>query len=194
MIISNQKCPVFGGSINIVKLYHISILCYHTYMKKIPVKYKGDISWASVDDEDYKRLMRFKWHLDRGYPRRSLYLGGGRANAKVKHIRMHQDIISTTGDMHTDHIDRDKLNNQRSNLRVCTRSTNMANKPPYKNNKSGYKGVAINSNQKWQANIQVNNKSMYLGQYATKIEAAKAYNQAALKHFGYNTYLNPIDN
>lgn len=61
-----------------------------------------------------------------------------------------------------------------------------------KNNKSGYKGVLFFRG-KWVAKIKVNKKSFYLGSFNNVIEAAKAYNAAAIKYFGENAYLNPID-
>jgi hypothetical protein len=170
--------------------YNFSELWYYTHMKKIPIKYKNIIYYALVDDEDYNKLSKYKWHYERGYARRSQYIGGGRKNTKIKHIRMHQDILGKAE--HIDHINHNGLDNRKENLRKCTRSQNFANRKKYANNKSGYKGVSKHGD-KWQADIQINGKGKYLGIFKTKEEAAIAYNTAAKSLFGKFAYLNVID-
>lgn len=84
-----------------------------------------------------------------------------------------------------DHRDKDRSNNKFSNLRECTRTSNMQNRRW--NNPNG-KGVTFRGEKpigrQWQAQIQVNKKKMQLGFYATAEEAAEAYRQAALEHHG----------
>lgn len=81
-----------------------------------------------------------------------------------------------------DHIDGDKLNNQRANLRLATCAENEYNKDLPAHNTTGYKGVYRNSaaaRLPWQAAITINRKKVYLGSYADKREAAAAYERAA---------------
>ena len=80
-----------------------------------------------------------------------------------------------------DHINGIRNDNRIINLREATHSQNQANKK-YRNN-SGYKGVSKNKN-KWQANIKVGKKTLYLGYFDTKEEAHEAYKQASIKHHG----------
>nr|WP_269140600.1 HNH endonuclease [Proteus terrae] len=93
--------------------------------------------------------------------------------------------------MHIDHIDGDKLNNRIENLRICTHNQNQHNQGIRASNKSGYKGVSwMKSVKKWQAQICCNSKVTHLGLYTNKIEAAKAYDEAAKKLHGDFAWLN----
>jgi hypothetical protein len=84
-----------------------------------------------------------------------------------------------------DHINCIKDDNRISNLRECTTSQNSANRPAFKNNKSGLKGVYFHEkNKKWEARINVNKKLKYLGCFLTKEEAYEAYCKVAKEHHG----------
>jgi hypothetical protein len=82
-----------------------------------------------------------------------------------------------------DHVDGDKTNNRLCNLRLATTSQNNANRPVHKNNKCGFKGVALYRG-KWRSQIQVDGKNHHLGYFDTAEEAHAAYVAAAEKHFG----------
>lgn len=139
-----------------------------------------------IDTEDYFSIGRFKWGLsDQGYAIRTDNNG--------KNIRMHRIVINPPVNLEVDHINRNKLDNRRENLRIATRSQNQHNTPPRKNNKSGFKGVSwSNSNQKWLVNITSNSKMTHIGFFNTKEEAARAYNIAAQERFGEFAYLNQL--
>nr|WP_268987487.1 HNH endonuclease [Providencia alcalifaciens] len=93
--------------------------------------------------------------------------------------------------MHIDHIDGDKLNNRIENLRICTHNQNQHNQGIRASNKSGYKGVSwMKSVKKWHAQICCNSKVTHLGLYTCKIEAAKAYDEAAKQLHGEFAWLN----
>ena len=96
-----------------------------------------------------------------------------------------------------DHIDRNGLNNRRTNLRVCTRTENNRNSMRSKN-KSGFKGVSFDRRKKkFRARIHVAHKvgykEIFIGYFQTAIEAAKAFNEAALKYHGSFAYLNKLE-
>ncbi len=92
-----------------------------------------------------------------------------------------------------DHKDTDKCNNKIDNLRASTHASNSGNTAKRKNNRSGYKGVCWSQqNKKWQATISQNYATVHVGFFDDKIEAAQAYNQAALKYFGEFARLNEI--
>jgi len=138
--------------------------------------------YTLVDNKDYPRLNKYKWHYSHGYAVRKDGHSG-------KTIYMHRLLCGGR----TDHIDGNKLNNQRSNLRLCTIAQNGHNRGPNKNNRTGYKGVfhALGYNG-FTSKIGVNGKGIYLGSFKTPEEAALAYNKAALKYHGEFAYVNSI--
>ncbi len=153
-------------------------------MKLIPLT-QG--KFAMVDDKDFEWLNQWKWYAHRQntffYVRRGI-------NSRIK-ILMHRIILNIQDGLFVDHIDRNTLNNQRSNLRACTNSENQMNTIKPKNNTSGYKGVIFYKHGRlWAAQIKVNKKQIYIGCFKNKLEAAKAYNIAALKYHGEFAYLN----
>jgi hypothetical protein len=92
-----------------------------------------------------------------------------------------------------DHIDGDKLNNRRENLRLVTSKQNSRNRRSSKNNTSGYKGVTfLAKRETWLAQIWHQGKNMNLGLYDSPELAARAYNEAALKYHGEHAQLNII--
>ena len=148
--------------------------------------------FALVDDEDFEWLNQFHWSVDgSGYPQRAIKTEKG-----WRPLRMHRDILKLKAGEHGDHINGDKLDNRRSNLRKCTQKENNRNMKPSSSNSTGYKGVRYRKDkwrtQKWYAEIMIANKKIYLGGFDTKEQAALAYNQAAKKYFGDFAYLNPL--
>jgi len=98
---------------------------------------------------------------------------------------MHRVILGITApEVEVDHQDNDGLNNQRLNLR-CTSTQNPHNSKMRADNTSGFKGVSkYKPTQKWRAGIMLKGKSINLGYFLTPLEAAKKYDQEALKLFG----------
>lgn len=139
-----------------------------------------------VDDDMFEYLNQWKWHFHTGYAGRHLYLGGGRKHPKRKFLFLHQLINNTPKGFETDHINRDKLDNRRNNLRTVTHSQNQHNITKQKNNKSGYNGVSFYSRtQKWRVYITVNNKYVFIGEYLNKIDAINARLQAEYLYWDY---------
>ena len=134
---------------------------------------------ALVDDIDYEYLMQWKWyanrHRDHFRARRT-----DRTNGDQKTIRMHNVIAERMeiDSEHIDHIDRNPLNNQRSNLRVATRSQNQHNRGAQKNSKTGVKGISFDKTQgRYQARIEITGKHYYIGRFDTVEEAAVVIKQ-----------------
>ena len=151
-------------------------------MKQIPLS-QG--KFALLDDDDFEYLSKFKWCVSKSNCGRKFYVmrrlsknQGGRTQA------MHRLICGCVHDKNVvvDHIDGNSLNNQKSNLRVCTRAENSRNADKPVNNTSGYKGVYWDkSKKKWTAQIKFEKATIPLGRYHDKIEAARAYNTASIK-------------
>jgi len=162
-------------------------------MKKIDISTKKHPNtFTLVDDEDYKRINKYKWWgiEDNGriYAIRKLSCDGYRIA-----VHMSREILRYVGGKDVDHKNHNTLDNQKTNLRLSTRSENCMNQRIAKNNKSGYKGVSrSNSGKKWVAKIRKDYKLIHLGYYINKIDAAKAYNEAALKLFGTFAYINEV--
>lgn len=134
--------------------------------------------YALVDANDYKTLSNHKWwYHSMGY--------AARTTKDRKCVLMHAAIMSTPKGMHTDHVNGNKLDNRKSNLRVCTPAQNTAYRVKSKNNSSGYKGVCWDKTKnKWLASIMVSRKSIYLGRYDSRETAYSAYKNASKKYFG----------
>ena len=135
-----------------------------------------------IDDADFDFLSQWKWFAGSG--RGGLYYA--KRNSEYKRgekrrtIFMHRVLCGSA--LEVDHIDGNSLNNQRANLRPCTRSENCANRKKPKHNKSGHKGVTWHkATGKWRATIK---SKIHLGLFDNFSDAVAAYKSAALKSFG----------
>lgn len=151
------------------------------FMKKIQLgghRYKNHPirGYALVDDGDFEWLNQWEWSISHGYARRVV---------NNKPVYMHRVILCPPRNKQTDHIDGNKLNNQRKNLRACTNSQNNRNKGFQSNNKSGVIGVCWGTReQKWRAELCVMGKKIRLGDFIQKRKAIKARQAAEIKYFG----------
>lgn len=118
--------------------------------------------YTKVDDEDFIYLCKFRWFYNCGYAARVIPFIGNKRKQKI--IYMHREILETPSGYETDHINRDRLDNRKINLRVCKHTANMLNQNLHNNNRSGYAGVVWNKKcNKWQSQIKCNYKTIYLG-------------------------------
>lgn len=142
---------------------------------------------AIVDAEDYEWLSLYKWQYHSGYATRSVYVPG----KNPKTIRMHRVITEAKKGLQVDHINSNRLDNRRSNLRVCTHAENMHNRGTMPNNKSGFIGVSwVKRERRWWAYISVNGKNKSLRYHNTATQAARARDEAALALHGEFALLN----
>lgn len=112
---------------------------------------------AIVDDDDYEELNQFKWYLNNGYACRTVKIDG-----VFKMIRMHVVVNQTPVGFMTDHINRNKLDNSKCNLRSVTRSINRSNTCLNTNNTSGFKRLLwIKNSKSWQIEIVINKQKVY---------------------------------
>lgn len=138
---------------------------------------------ALVDDEDHARLVSMgRWYA--APDGRTVYAGRNRKVGpnKYRTVLMHAVI---TGWDYVDHINGDGLDNRRANLRQATRSQNHGNRRTPISNTSGYKGVHWDpATEKWRARIGFQGQRLGLGFYEDAVDAARAYDRAALELFG----------
>lgn len=138
-----------------------------------------------VDDEDFEWLREWRWHTDnKGYVVRRV-----RRNGKKYVVYMHREIMKTPSGMVTDHINGNKIDNTRANLRVCTDNQNKWNRGKSYVAKTPYKGAYWQSQiKRWYSRIQVEGKDIYLGTFDTPEQASEAYAKASLKYHGEYAY------
>ena len=152
-------------------------------MKKIPLT-QGRV--VLVDDADYEWLSQWKWRImERCQLFYAIRSTGSKHNRGFE--LMHRLILGLqpNNKLQTDHIDGDGLNNQRSNLRACTRTQNRQSARKRKVGTSKYKGVCCYvRNGKWHSRIRINGKLIHLGSFESETDAARAYDEAAPKHYG----------
>jgi len=171
-------------------------------MRKIPLrKVDGTVrAHAIVDDEDYERVNKLKWSCGtNGYASNGVYIrGSGRKNQKMKCTTMHRFILRPKKGEYVDHINGDKLDNRKINLRICTQSQNCCNckittSVMGKETSSGFKGVCFDKGRGlWESYIWKNRKKYHLGRFEHEEDAADQYNIAAQIFFGEFSYLNPV--
>jgi hypothetical protein len=144
---------------------------------------------AIVDDADFDWLRQWEWskHAS-GYAWR-----GYKGDSGMKFEYMHRAILGAVSGVSIDHKNGNKLDNRRVNLRVATTSQNCQNRPKPKHNTSGFKGVSWNNMaKKWVSAITRSGDVNYLGSFSCPIEAALAYNRAAIRLYGEFARLNEI--
>jgi hypothetical protein len=152
-------------------------------MKQIPLT-QG--KFAIVDDEDFDYLNQWKWFFsDGGYAHRNQHIRLGVYKYTCKRIRMHRLINRTPFGLITDHINRDKLDNRKCNLRTVGKSINSINRDKPVNNKSGFKGVYWDTwSKKWRAELKINDKKVTLGRFLDIKDAIIARKNGEVKYYG----------
>lgn len=150
-----------------------------------------------VDDKYFDILNKRKWFINysNGVPRYAAFTF--RKNKNNYCTLMHRMIMELEGykikGKQIDHINGNGLDNRLENLRLASHSENQRNSKLRKDNTSGYKGVVWNKRDKvWFALLRIGKKRLNLGSFDNKIDAAKAYNEAAIKYYGEFANLNEI--
>jgi hypothetical protein len=135
-----------------------------------------EVARALIDLDDIERVSKHKWYL---------ISSTGYIHCKSANILLHRFIMNPQDDMVVDHINHNKFDNRKSNLRACTQQQNSMNKNMRSNNTSGTVGVSWDkTNRKWIAYIGLNSKIFNLGYYNTLEEATEARKQAEIDYFG----------
>jgi hypothetical protein len=144
---------------------------------------------ALVDHEDFDRLNIRSWYASKPRLNKSYYACSkiSIGHSKKQHVFMHRVIMDARPGEIIDHVNHDTLDNRKSNLRKCTRSQNYGNMISV-TNKTGYKGVHKIS----EGNFSAYLRNKIIGHFKTAEEAARAYNDRALKVYGEFALLNKV--
>lgn len=143
----------------------------------------------AIVDREFEYFKNFKWYLSSGgYAARMIDING-----VIFVSFMHRIVAGTPKGMKTDHINGNKLDNRKSNLRICNISENNRNCCVHKDNKSGFKGVYWDkSRNKWAAGVRCNKKHYTIGRFNRIEDAVSAYNIRAKELFGDFAKLNVL--
>ena len=140
---------------------------------------------ALVNADDMEKVSGNKWVASKSGTRIYVVRGNGKTRQYL-----HRLIAGAQKGQVVDHINGNTLDNRKENLRLCTQQENLWNQ---KQRGNLYKGVTKHKN-KFCTRLTINGKNLYLGLHSTPEEAAKAYNEAAIKHFGVFARLNNVTN
>jgi hypothetical protein len=122
------------------------------------------------DTEDYPLVSKWQWSIgSHGY---------ATSGASKNQVLMHRLIMNADDNRVVDHINRVKIDNRKCNLRLCSHKNNAWNRSTQADNKTGYKGICKLPNGKYQAQIGIDRKQVYLGQYTDIEEAIRVYDSA----------------
>lgn len=157
---------------------------------------RGKDLYTLIDDEDYDLVKNFSWSLStKGYAQ-AYVPKKYRDKYKIEMIHMQKLLMfdKIKEGTFVDHINRNKLDNRKCNLRIVSMSENNQNRGKiYFNNEnkitSKYKGVFWDRT-RWRAAITVHGKKIYLGSYQEEEQAAEVYNRNAIKYFGKDAFIN----
>ena len=151
---------------------------------KIPLT-RGE--FALIDEQDYDLISQHRWYAVK--TPHSYY-----AATSFKHthkIYMHRIILNPPTGLMVDHVNKNGLDNRRCNIRICTRSQNGINRESKHGSLSKFKGVTWNYRDGlWYATIKKNQVTHRLGAFKNEIDAAIAYDIAALELYGDFAVLN----
>jgi hypothetical protein len=142
-----------------------------------------------VDADKFKELNKLKWNIDGdGYPGRTFKIRG-----KDFHERLHRRVLGNPAGKQVDHVKPFRWVNTSWNLRIATSHQNHANQRKQPGRSSRFKGVCWDKwTNSWKAQIQVHERTIHIGRYDSESDAAIAYNNAAMLHFGEFALLNKL--
>ena len=150
---------------------------------------------AIIDAEDWEKIKHIKWRIRWN----DNYLSGWISGEK-RDVRLHRFLLDAPDHLDVDHINRNPLDNRRENIRLATRTQNMANRGPNSTNPVGLKGVKITKSGFFSARISWRKEdgsptaTVDPKYYTTPEEAARSYNRMALERWGAFAGLNDVDN
>ncbi len=142
---------------------------------------KGEVL---VDDDDFLKFNGIRLILHSGGYATFHIKGSGR-------FYLHRKIMKAQTGHIVDHINGNKLDNRKENLRFCTKSQNNRWRLNQKRGKSGYLGVSYFNHAKgWRAYVKLKDRQLHIGIFSTPQKAARERDKIAKKLFGEFAILN----
>jgi hypothetical protein len=144
---------------------------------------------ALVDDEDYELVSKYNWHTINGYASASVIID----KYDYGRVWMHRLILEPPEGKYVDHINRNRSDNRRSNLRIVSRSQNGQNRSKQKKKTtSKFKGV-VKANKKYSVHIGNDGAQENKGSFSNELAAANAYNYYARLYYKEYACLNDVE-
>lgn len=148
------------------------MICQHktTLLSTHGILYLNEVEFL-FDLEDFELIESRSWYKDKdGYLVSCYYFNGHR-----RFVRFHRIVMQAKPGQFVDHINKNRADNRKCNLRCCKRSENDRNRSKYSTNTSGVTGVYFDGQRcKWAASISYNKKRILIGRFATKEDAVRA--------------------
>ncbi|MFH1370155.1 MAG: HNH endonuclease [Planctomycetota bacterium] len=183
------KIPIL---LDIIFAWPVMVYRKHKYGWPFRRIYLGEGEWTILDPKDYYRYSNFKWTINgngrKFYATRFLKMGPG----KTKMLRLHREIMKAPKGLLVDHRNCNTLDNRRENLRLATHAQNVCNRSKTRSKTtSQFIGVSYNKiRRNWKAQVNHQRKTVFIGRFDSEIDAAKAYDKAAVKYHGEFARLN----
>lgn len=154
-----------------------NLIKIHGNLATVYLGENGKHGKAIIDRSEVEIIKKYYWNRSTGY-------AYSNKQENKKRIMMHRLIMNDPKGKYIDHINGDKLDNRKENLRICTNSQNLMNRGKSFNNKSGYKGVSKRSDYGYRAEIRLEGKKYYAGSAKTPEEAARMYDKKCIELHG----------
>lgn len=161
------------------------------------MKLQIDNQIVLIDDEDFDKIKHIKWRIEQSKCQPYVKFRTTDKNRKTMAFIMHRIIMNiehlSWKEVIVDHINGNTLDNRKYNLRLANHNTNQYNTKKSIKNTTGYRGVDWRKQEKkYRVRVSYNGKRITIGWFHDIREAAKAYNEAAIKYHGEFAKLNDI--
>lgn len=156
-------------------------------MREIPLS-RGLV--AIVDDEDFERFGALRWHAHESAPGLFYAMRGVGVRPNHRKVYLHREIMDAERGVAVDHVNGNRLDCRRSNLRLCTLTQNQGNRVRNRRSSSRFKGVSLEHTGRWRAAITFQRQLRRLGSFVREEDAARAYDASARECFGQFARLN----